>query len=265
MAVFKYSNSGATHMVAGTGNVQMVMIARTAKEFFTTFIEREAKANGFKAVVNGSYVDLSFVSKVAVKSNDEPLDASDSQPVGRVIQNGKLLAGSSSTGKFYFSQNVCGIDKFTSGPGDPPSSSCAAIGGVAPIIVDGLPYGTTNTYSAAVPAGAPLTGDVDAKYRGNLLQKSNAMFTQILARGPSVGKMAIGYSTSKQTVLILGQADGASGLDAEGMRSIFIGTKVDNAVFLDCSDSATLWYDGKFLISPGQDKNEFLTVAVGFK
>lgn len=39
----------------------------------------------------------------------------------------------------------------------------------------------------------------------------------------------------------------------------------DNAVFLDGSDSATLYFDGKFIIRPGENKNEFLSVAVGFK
>ena len=49
------------------------------------------------------------------------------------------------------------------------------------------------------------------------------------------------------------------------MRTIFPNRRADNAVFLDCSDSATLYYDGKFLVKPGSHKNEYLTVAVGFK
>ena len=60
-------------------------------------------------------------------------------------------------------------------------------------------------------------------------------------------------------------AHGAAGLDANGIRTIFIGAKISNAVFLDCSDSATLFFEGKFLVTPGPVKNQYLTVAVGFK
>jgi exopolysaccharide biosynthesis protein len=55
------------------------------------------------------------------------------------------------------------------------------------------------------------------------------------------------------------------GADANRVRTAFGNHSVENAVFLDCSDSATLYYDGKFLVRPGARKNEFLTVAVGFK
>ena len=61
------------------------------------------------------------------------------------------------------------------------------------------------------------------------------------------------------------QADGQAGDDANGVRTTFRGKGVENAVFLDCSDSATLYYDGRFLVRPGGRKNEFLTIAVGFK
>ena len=80
-----------------------------------------------------------------------------------------------------------------------------------------------------------------------------------------LGKTAIGYSTSERTLFVVSQAHGESGLDANGIRANFINRRVNNAVFLDCSDSATLFYNGNFVIKPGEDKNEFLTVAVGFK
>jgi hypothetical protein len=40
---------------------------------------------------------------------------------------------------------------------------------------------------------------------------------------------------------------------------------MDNAVFMDCSNSATLLYDSKFEVRPSGHKNEYLNVAVGFK
>lgn len=91
------------------------------------------------------------------------------------------------------------------------------------------------------------------------------MFSKLLSLGGTIGKTAIGYSKSSGKMIILSQEDGKAGLDANGVRTIFLKNSVNNAVFLDCSDSATLYYDGKFLVQPNQNKNEFLTVAVGFK
>jgi hypothetical protein len=265
MSAFTYKLSGATHIVTGASGVQMVMLVRKGREYFTDFIAREAKAQKLKVVVNGSFIDLTFAGRVAAVARSAPLDATDSTPTGEVIQQGKLLQGPSSNGKFNFAQNTCGVDKFSAGLGNPSGAACAAIGGIAPIIIDDVPYGATNSYKAGVPAGAPLTGDVDAKYLPFLVQKSNAMFAAILARGTDVGKTAIGFSNSTQTLLVLSQKHGTTGMDANDIRTVFAGLAMSNAVFLDCSDSATLYYDGKFLVSPGAMKNEYLTVAVGFK
>jgi hypothetical protein len=265
MANFAKSVSGATHIVAAAGGIQMMMLVRSKKEYFKDFIEREAKAKGLKCVINGSFAKLSFLSSVAVRTGSTALDASESQIVGKVIQDGKLIGGATERGRYYFSHNTCEVDRFSVGLDDPPSSSCAAIGGLAPIVSDGLPYGTANLYRAGAPSGAPSVGDVGPKYRPFLTQKSNAMYRDILNRGSFVGKTAIGFSRQKNALLILSQQDGTSGLNADEIRYVFVKNNVENAVFLDCSDSATLYYDGKFVVEPGDDKNEFLTVAIGFK
>ena len=265
MSGFSQVLSKETYIVAGTGGVQMTMLVRDRREYFTDFIARQAKAKGLKVVLNGSYIDLAFGSAVAVRLGSSALDPAESMPTGQVIQDGRLLAGTSSSGKFNFSQDTCGVEKFSAGLGNPPTSACSAIGGIAPIVIDGLAYGAQNAYKAGVPAGAPLTGDVAAKFSPFLIQKSNAMFGKLLSLGNTVGKVAIGYSSSNQSLLILVQPHGKTGLDANAIRTVFIGNGVRNAVFLDCSDSATLYYDGKFLVKPGVDKNEFLSVAIGFK
>lgn len=266
MSTFKKQKKGAVFVIEATGKLQMVVLTRTTKELFTAFVDREAKCQGLSAVVNASFTDLSLWNRLSVAFFNDPLDPSESKPVGMAVEEGKQIAGSSSKGKFYFSQNVCGLDRFSSGQGDPPLTSCAAVGGLAPIVVDALPYGIINTYAAGVPAGAPLKGDVDPKYQKYLLQKSNAMFTDLLGRGSSVGKAAVGYSSSKQKLLLVVQGDGDDGgIDVERVRNLFLIESVDNAVFMDCSNSVTLWYDGKFEVKPSRHKDEYLDVAVGFK
>ncbi len=140
MANFVHKLSGATHIIAAANGVQMVMLVRTAKELFTEFVEREAKQQGLKVVINGSFIDVSYAAGALASASGNAQDASASSPVGLVIQEGRVLGGSNSTGKYHFSQNVCGTERFSVGVGDAPASSCAAIGGLAPIVSNGLAY-----------------------------------------------------------------------------------------------------------------------------
>jgi exopolysaccharide biosynthesis protein len=92
------------------------------------------------------------------------------------------------------------------------------------------------------------------------------MFAQLLGRGTTVGKVAVGYSSVKQRLLVVVQSDGdTKGVDVERVRTIFTIAGMDNAVFMDCGNSTSLWYDGKFEIKPSRHKDEYLDVAVGFK
>lgn len=265
MSNFQHRTSGNVHIVAAAGQVQMVMLVRKRKELFTEFIEREAKEQRLKMVINGSFVDLGWALKTSTFVANAAIDPSESHPVGEVIQEGNMIAGSSERNKFYFSQNTCGRERFTTGLGNPPSSSCAAIGGIAPIISDGLPYGLLNTYKSGVPAGAPADREVDAKFVPFLTQKSNSMFKNLQNGGTWLGKTAIGFSSKSKALIVLVQQDGSQGLSALEFRQVFIANDVDNAVFLDGSNSATLFYEGEFLVKPADRKNSYLTVAVGFK
>ncbi len=38
-----------------------------------------------------------------------------------------------------------------------------------------------------------------------------------------------------------------------------------DATFLDGSDSAMLWYRGKCIVAPGEDKDQLITVGLGFR
>lgn len=140
MSGFSQKFANETYIVAGAGGVQMTMLVRDRREYFTDFIERQAKAKGLKVVLNGSYIDLAFGSAVAVRLGSSALDPAESMPTGQVIQDGALLAGTSSSGKFNFSQDTCGVAKFSASLGNPPAPACSAIGGIAPIIIDGLAY-----------------------------------------------------------------------------------------------------------------------------
>jgi hypothetical protein len=266
MAFFAHRVGGGAHVVAGYGGVQMVMLVRSKKEYFTDFITREAKEKNLKLVINGSFSDLGLLNQIwTYSAGNSALDASLVTPVGQVIQKGKVLAGKSEVQKFQLSQGECDDETFSVGKGNPNANACAAIGGVAPILVGGFPHGVGNLYKPGVPAGAPLENEVAPKFMPFLVQKNNAMYKYFQSQGPYLGKTAIGYSSSTKTTLIIVQHDGDPGLTADEFRSVYQSNDVDNAVFLDGSTSSTLYYDGNFLVRPSQNKNEYLTVAIGFK
>jgi hypothetical protein len=217
-------------------------------------------------VINGSFSGLGKLTKLwTYSAGNAALDPSSTEVRGRVVQNGKLITGDSSGQKFRLSQDKCDVENFSVAMGDPNADACAAIGGVAPIIVRGFPHGDYNLYQPGVPAGAPKIDNVGAQFQPFLIQKSNAMYRTFQSGGSSLGKTAVGYSSATNSTFIIVQEDGTPGLTADEIRSIYQSENVDNAVFLDGSTSATLYYDGKFLVRPSQTKNEYLTVAVGFK
>ena len=102
MTDFKLSNIGNTQILACTGGVQMIMLVRRSKEYFTDFIKRAAQEHNVKLIVNGSFTDLSYGAIAAVKFGNNPLEASESKPIGQVIQEGQVIAGSSSPASLVF-------------------------------------------------------------------------------------------------------------------------------------------------------------------
>jgi RHS repeat-associated protein len=190
-----------------------------------------------------------------------PGDPSTHPAEGQVVSGGSPVGGTSSSATFYVAYNQGTGDASTDGTwsfgqGDPPAGSTVAFGGGKPLIVNGLPYGTHNTYEAGAPAGLPNVGDPGAANQQYLTQRSNAGFTALQAEGAGIGIPIVGYDADQDVLFLVVQPSGNSGgLDITQLRDLLIRRGADSALAFDGSNSATLVQDSRVVVAPALHKN----------
>ena len=188
-------------------------------------------------------------------------DPTSHPAIGQVIERGAQIGGNSSPDRFFAAYdegtgNSNLESTWTFGQGNPPSGADAAFGGAAPLIINGLPYDTSNAYSPSAPAGLPTVGDPGAANRQYLTQRSNATFTSLQNEGVGVGIPVVAYDRDEDVLIILVQDEGNSGgLDLRGIRDLLIRRGADDAVAFDGSTSASLVVDQTIVVSPSFYKN----------
>jgi hypothetical protein len=259
----------------------MRIIRRTAEELFSDTVSREVAAGNLLVAVNGNMFDLSRSGQIDVAWGHDPVPAGATSPIGQVVTSGRVVSGSSQPDRFYVAYAaawaaplplVRTAPAFRFGQGDPPTGTGAgagaaevALGGMGPIIVNGLPFGVGNLYRSGVPAGAPTTGPVPSTHLPYLVQRNNNHYASFLRRGASVGKVAVAINRSEDMLVVLVQSSGArSGMDLDGLRDRLLALGCNDAVFGDGSDSALLVVGGTTMIAQGDDKEEATTIGLGF-
>jgi hypothetical protein len=58
--------------------------------------------------------------------------------------------------------------------------------------------------------------------------------------------------------------DAAPGMELDVLRDKLVGVGVEDAVFMDGSDSALLAFNGRIVIHNGSTKDQFTTVGLGY-
>lgn len=216
-----------------------------AEKPFSKLAQDEGRQPGSDTIINTSFYDV-------------PIFGSD--PVGKVIENGKVLGGESSQERFYAAWTSSGL-KF--GQGDPPADSKVAFGGAVPLIIDKTPYGDGNQYKPGTSSEAPLTGDPGA-FASDLTQRNNEGFKDQDERGANSGKVIVGYDRDTGTTYVVAQDNGSKpGKTLAEIRDSLVKLGVDDAVSFDGSDSATLVRDDQVKVDPGGVKDR--TIPFGLK
>lgn len=261
-------NDGDLQYVAMTIRARMAVIRRTKEELFSKTLDDAVADNKYRVAVNGSLYDVTSSGVTDALFGHDPVEASETTPVGHVYINGMKVDGRDSIA-FYiaFEPTKPIADSYTFGGPKTQTPSCVAgLGGMNPLIINGLPYGTKNRYSSGVPAGAPNAGEPPAKYKPFLIQRSNNGYVQAAAKGDRTGKIAISISSSEKRILILTQPDGApTGISVDSLRDKLVAVGVNNAIMLDGSDSVILNIGGTWHITQGENKEETCTIGLGFK
>jgi hypothetical protein len=264
------NDSGVDYVVMDHG-AEMNVIVRTAEELFSSTVSTHL--SGMHVVVNGNYFGLTTMGKVDVAWGHDPVPAADTLIEGRVVSGGGVIAGDSRPLLFWFGQVATPkFGKFArtyqAGAGDPPlaPTTVSAIGGVGPLIIDGLQHGAGNEYRKGAPAAAPLTGAPSAAAAPFLSQRNNATFVSAETRPVQTGKTILASHSANRMLLVAVQPNAVSpGMSYTAIRDTLVTLGFDQAVFLDGSDSAFMTVGGRWLSSPGANKDEGMVVGIGFK
>jgi hypothetical protein len=269
--VGKLQTDGSLKFMLLNSDYSMLPLIRKKDTTFTDFLASDADAKKCKIIVNGNMYGLDKTGAfwVAVGRPDDP---SDTLVQGRVVLQGKILAGDSRPQSFWFGQLLAPTPEgsiFVADKGDPPvtPSTIAAIGGVGPLIAGAMTYGIGNLYKPGAPSGVnePATGQPPAPAMPYLIQRNNETFRDASARPPETGKTIVAYCSQKKMLLVAVQPNGAApGQTHSALASTLAQRGFDSAVFFDGSDSATLVVDGKLEVTPGARKNDSIDVGIGF-
>jgi len=255
----RIEEEGGVYFVSLTARAAMRPFLRTRTERFQNTVKRVAARSQLAVVVNGNMYDFAKWKLLA------PSDPARTTPEGIVRGRGAELGGTSEPLMFYVAWSEGPTGGYRFGHGDPPGDTTSAIGGLGPVILGGRRYGSQNKYKPGVPSGAPPTGEPGPAYEPFLEIRSNRTYESFAARGAAVGKVIIGFGAGELPLRIVVQRDGIQGLSLDDIRDRLFRDGVQNAVFLDGSDSAMLFANGRFYVQQGTFKDSTNTVGIGFQ
>jgi hypothetical protein len=175
----KVSRDGDMVLMVLPISARMLVIYRTTAELFTTTIANSFKKLPFVCAINGIQYSISTGGYAAAMLGN-PDDASATTPEGMLVNQGKILGGRSAPKMFYMVNDPLGVYDF--GEGDPPQVGMSGVGGVGPIIINGLPYGIGNR--CQMPAACAPTGPIAPQYADSVEQRNNATYAANRARRP---------------------------------------------------------------------------------
>jgi len=265
------------HMVLLSMDAPMRVLLRNTERLFTDAAPRLAGSP--TVIINGNFYDVTRLGLLDAFSGGDPVDPDATTPLGRLVNQGTVIGGSTQTQMFYLAQvttpligppapgQVCYCAySYETGFGAAPvrSGVQAAIGGLGPMIIGGLKYGDGNLYRVGAPSPAPESGKPPEAARPFLIQRNNKTYTSAAAHPPGTGKTIVAVCSYRARLLIVVQADGSSGQRLDHVRDRLFDLGFDHAVFFDGSDSSCLWHGGSWRIMPGSDKNETNTVGLAF-
>ncbi|WP_051880691.1 hypothetical protein [Buttiauxella noackiae] len=235
------------------------------EELFSDTIKRAQAFGKFEVCTNACWFDVTSLGKSDALLGDDPVSANETINQGIALMGTGERYGNSSPLMMYAAQSNNLSWEF--GSGDVPTSGFyTGIGGMCPLIINGLKYGTGNKYSKkideAIIFGKPREQDVPF-----LTQRNNnkyAALEKAAAAMPGMGKVGFGV-TSKGKCYVAVQSHYNPGMSFNDFRGIFLAFNCINAVAGDGSDSVFMYRDNVFVVESAHNKVELMTIGLGFK
>ena len=237
---------------------RMEIVERKPGESFMDALARQNQRMPYTCAINGPMYRLSAQGWATVGLGN--VDPKEVSPRGLMVRQGAAVAGQSMRDMFYVAYDYLG--GYTFGFGDPAVNSARAVGGLGPLIIDGVPYGTTTL--CKLPANCKPKGPPPPGMAGHMIQRSNATFAAFQQLPPATGKAILATNKELQRLLVCVQPQGGAGMAIEAVKLWLLSLGCDNAVFMDGSDSVVLHARGTLWAQPGILKNRGNTLGLAF-
>lgn len=210
---YTFLKDGSLHYVVFDDRVKMEPFVRTTEIMFSAKAVNASRSNGYLTLINAQFYDLNARGYIDYGIGDDPVHPAGILPEGLTVLGNKIVAGRSAPLCFFIANVISASTKYQFGFGAAPTHADGAIGGAGPIIVNGLPYGKTNLYSAGKPQGR-LIGEPSKVNAKNLIQRSNATYGSFMEHdsAPRTGMTVIAHHSKKKKLGVFVKPDNSSGL-----------------------------------------------------
>lgn len=233
----QYSKEGDYHIVIIKGNIRLTPIIREDEELFSTTTLRSQRLANFNICINASWYDIpyAYYPEAALGNPVHPKHITNE---GIALRANGTPLGKTSPKMFYFAQKK--DYTFEIGIGDPSGKKGhrTGIGGLCPLVYNGLKYGSTNQYRNTSQLVQPeIYGEPKPEHREYLIRRSNSKYQGLLEQDNNKGRIGIGF-TPKGELIIIAQEDGTGGNTTfNEFRDLFVKKGCLNACAMDGSDS----------------------------
>lgn len=265
MGIATYKKEGDYHVFICKAKVRLTPIIREEEELFSETVLRSQKAAKFTLCINGSWYGSTKDGIVDAFVGNDPVPAKETINEGIALRGDGKPLGRSSPLMPYIAQKR--DYSFEMGIGDPSPNKghFTGIGGLCPLIINGLKYGETNLYNREL-RGAVLNGEPKEAHKPFLIQRSSSRYAALLNNtDKTAGRAGIGFTPTNDLIIIVQEHGTGGGTTFDQFRDLFISKGCKNACAVDGSDSVFLWYGGKVLFKAGNFKNLTQVTGIGIR
>lgn len=259
----RYEFKQGLHIIEIKGKARLVPIIREKEELFSQTVQHAASLAKLTACINACWYSLTNAGYLDTVTGSDPVLSKETKNEGFALLGTGKIYGNSYPALFYIAQKL--DYSFAMARGDLSNNLgfYTGMGGLCPLVHQGLVYGNGNRYSKSFKNAKP-TGEPLPEHKAYLTQRNDNRYKALSEKPNSTGKAGIGFN-SKGHVLIIAQQDGTTGVSFDEFRDMFIKYGYSNACAVDGSDSVFLWYNGGFKFMAAENKNETQTFGIGIR
>lgn len=263
MSKVEFTQKDGFHIIIIKGKSRFIPIVREEEELFSdTVIRAQSKAN-LTVCINASWYDLTALGKADAVAGYDPVPAKETSNQGIALLGTGKRHGKSSPLMFYIAQKT--DYSWYVGQGDVPKQGFyTGIGGLCPLVINGLKYGIKNIYSKQLKDPI-LNGEPHPQHKSYLIQRSNDKYVGLHKADNRSGRGGLGFDKNGNLIIVVQQHGAGGQVSYDGFRDMFISFGCVSAVSVDGSDSVFLWYDKKFQFEAAEIKNETQTLGIGIR